>query len=76
VIRYFGQLAVSMSRHLEEAALALLIAVTVGILYAGAGWDIPVLQLVLAIAVLQFGLASWRLHRRQQVLVATTRDKA
>ena len=74
MIRYVGQLIVSMGRHLGEAALALLIAVTVGILYAGAGLSLPVLQLVLAIVVFQFGVASWRLYRTQQVSIATTRS--
>ena len=72
MIRYFGLLIVSMSKHLGEAALALLIAITVGVLYVGTGLKLPVLQLILAIAVFQFGVASWRLYRTQKVSIATT----
>jgi hypothetical protein len=63
-----------MSKHLGEAALALLIALTVGVLFAGAGLDLPVLQLVLAIVVFQFGVASWRVYSTQRVSIATTRS--
>lgn len=67
MIRYLGQLIISMRVHLGEAALAILIAVTVGAWYAGAGLNPPVLQLVLAIVVFQFAVASWRLFRGRQV---------
>ncbi|HLJ74913.1 MAG TPA: hypothetical protein VKU62_10035 [Thermoanaerobaculia bacterium] len=74
MIGYMGQLIISMGRHLEEAALVLLVAVTVGAFYVRAGMSPPVLQLVLAIVVFQFGVASWRLYRTQQVSIATTRS--
>ena len=74
MIRYAAQLITSMGRHLGEALLALLIAVTAGILYAGAGWNVPVLQLVLAIVFFQFAAASWRIYRTQQISIATTRS--
>jgi len=74
VIDYAGQLMISMGRHLEEAALVLLIAVSVGAFYIGAALSPPVLQLVLAIVVFQFSVASWRLFRSQQVSIATTRS--
>src|ERR1700720_399484 len=67
VIRYSGQLLQSMSKHLGEAALALLIALTVGVLFAGAGLNLPVLPLVLAIVVFQLGVASWRVYHTQRV---------
>ncbi len=63
-----------MGKHLGEPALALLIAMTVGVLYVGAGLKLPLLPLVLAIVVFQFGVASWRLYRRQQISIATTRS--
>jgi len=74
VIRYSGQLLQSMSKHLGEAALALLIALTVGVLFAGAGLNLPVLPLVLAIVVFQLGVASWRVYHTQRVSIATTRS--
>jgi len=74
VIRYIVQLMTLMGKQLGETALALLIAVTVGVLLSGAGLNVPVLQLVLAIVVFQFGVASWRLYRTQQVSIATARS--
>ena len=62
-----------MSKHPGEAALALLIALTVGVLCAGAGLNLPVLQLVLAIVVFQLGVASWRVYSTQRLSIATTR---
>ena len=41
MIRYVVQLTASMGRHLGEAALAVLIAATVGVLYLGAGLNPP-----------------------------------
>lgn len=73
-MRYAGQLFTSMGKHLGEAALVLLIATTVGVLYVGAGLKLPVLQLVLAMIVFQFAIASWRLFRTQQISIATTRS--
>jgi len=74
VIRYSGQLLQSMSKHLGEAALALLIAITVGVLFAGAGLNLPVLPLVLAIVVFQLGVASWRVYSTQRLSITTTRS--
>jgi ABC-type nickel/cobalt efflux system permease component RcnA len=63
-----------MSKHLGEAALALLIALTFGVLFAGAGLNLPALQLVMAIIVFQLGVASWRVYYTQRVSIATTRS--
>jgi hypothetical protein len=57
-----------------EAAFALLIAVTVGVLFARAGLKLPVLPLVLAIVVFQLSVASWRVYHTQRVSIATTRS--
>ena len=74
MIRYVVQLFASMGRHAGEAALAILIAGTVAVSYLGAGLNPPALQLVLAVVVLEFSIASWRLYRTQQVSIATTRS--
>ena len=74
MIRYLTQLITSMAKHLGEPALAILIAATVGVLYFASGLKLPVLSLVMAVVVFQFGVASWRLYRAQQVSIATTRN--
>ena len=74
MIRYVNQLLAAMGRHVGEVAVAILIAGTVGVLYDVAGLNVPVMQLVLAIVIFQFGVASWRLYRTQQVSLATTRN--
>ena len=74
MIRYVIELLNSMSRHLGEAALAIIIATAVGAVYLETGLDFPVVQFVLAIFVFQFSVASWRLYRTQQVSIATTRS--
>jgi hypothetical protein len=60
-----------MGKHLGEPALALVVVATIGIMYIGAGSRLPVLPLIVGIIVFQFGVASWRLYRRQQVSMAT-----
>ena len=71
MIRYLGQLFASIGKHLGEPALALLVVATIGIMYIGTGSRLPVLPLIVGIIVFQFGVASWRLYRRQQVSMAT-----
>jgi hypothetical protein len=74
LIRYASHLIVSMWQHIGEAALVILIAFTVAAFYVSAGLTPPVLQLVLAVVLFEFGIASWRLYRTQQVSIATARS--
>jgi hypothetical protein len=60
-----------MGKHLGEAALTLLVVLTISIMYIGAGSRLPVLPLIMGVIVFQFSVASWRLYRRQQVSIAT-----
>ncbi|HEY8133435.1 MAG TPA: hypothetical protein VII12_16285 [Thermoanaerobaculia bacterium] len=71
MIRYLGQLFASMGKHLGEPALALVIILSIWVMYVGTGAKLPVVSLILGIIVFQFGVASWRLYHRQQVSIAT-----
>ncbi len=60
-----------MGKHLGEPALALVVIMTIWVMYVGTGAKLPLLPLIVGIIVFQFGVASWRLYRRQQVSIAT-----
>jgi len=55
-----------MWQHLGEAALAALIAVTIGAYYVSAGMTPPVVQLVLVVVFFELGIALWRCIARSQ----------
>ncbi len=76
MIRYMGQLFVSMGKHLGEPALVLLIAVTISVMYVGAGLKPPLLPLLMAVILLQFVVASWRVYRTQQIVITTKQSLA
>jgi hypothetical protein len=76
VIRYVSLLFASTGKHLGEPALVLLIAVTISVMYVGTGLKPPLLPLLMAMILLQFVVASWRVYRTQQIVITTKQSLA
>ena len=54
----------------------LMIAVTISVLYVGAGLKPPLLPLLVAMILLQFVVGSWRVYRTQQIVITTKQSLA